>query len=218
MYEFKKHKPNGTCLLIDNHPIFGGFAKSNEFDVDGYRVAGPQGSINCFLPGPTTGDADDYWHELGLPDEFQFAQLGGGDPSIKFPKATSSAMYVAEQCATIGYYFRNPLTNGEGVWVKDIWDDNLKRAPWPEAVKKELLVFRDRKVQYRDDKDEPAWLDSITYGDFVTQTMGLSPEVLSYITPIMGVTGLAASSMPGVARFPGRKRDFAAPLRKGRTS
>jgi spermidine dehydrogenase len=211
MYELKKRRPNGTCLLIDNHPIFGGFAKSNEFDVDGYRLSGAQASINFILPGPPSGDADDYWHELGLPDHFQFAEREGGDPSIVFPLATSSAMYWAEQCATIGYYFQNPLTNGKGVWVKNIWDDNLRRAPWPESLKTGLLAFRDRKAQYREDKDEPAWLDSITYADFVTQVMGLSAEVLSYITPIMGIVGqspqvsaYAARTFPGVARFPGR--------------
>ena len=209
LYEFQKRKPHGTCLLIDNHPIFGGFAKSNEFDVDGYRVMGAQASMNFLLPGPATGGSDDYWHELGLPDQFQFAQQAGGDRSIKFPKSTSAAMYFAEQCATIGYYFQNSLTNGKGVWVKNIWDDNLKRAPWPEPLKLELLAFRNRKTQYRDDKEEPAWLDSMTYADFVTQVMGLSSEVLSYITPCMvgqspQVSAYSASlyGLPGVTRSP----------------
>ena len=40
LYEFQKRKPHGKYLMLDNHLIFGGFAKSNESDVDGYRVAG----------------------------------------------------------------------------------------------------------------------------------------------------------------------------------
>jgi spermidine dehydrogenase len=32
-YEFQKAKPQGRCLVLDNHPIFGGEAKQNEFDV-----------------------------------------------------------------------------------------------------------------------------------------------------------------------------------------
>ena len=37
----------GTCLLLDNHPIFGGEAKENEFDVDGVRqeLADPLGEL-----------------------------------------------------------------------------------------------------------------------------------------------------------------------------
>src|SRR5215472_5035797 len=33
-----------TCLVLDNHPIFGGEAKRNEFLVDGHRLIGHQGS------------------------------------------------------------------------------------------------------------------------------------------------------------------------------
>ncbi|HEY7391437.1 MAG TPA: NAD(P)-binding protein [Bryobacteraceae bacterium] len=33
-----------TCLVLDNHPVFGGEAKRNEFIVDGHRLVGHQGS------------------------------------------------------------------------------------------------------------------------------------------------------------------------------
>src|SRR5437879_5310848 len=42
-YEFKKHKsPKQTCLILENHPIFGGEARQNEFLVNGYRLIAPQ--------------------------------------------------------------------------------------------------------------------------------------------------------------------------------
>jgi spermidine dehydrogenase len=43
---YKFHKQFGDskkCLILENHPVFGGEAKQNEFDVDGYRLYGPQG-------------------------------------------------------------------------------------------------------------------------------------------------------------------------------
>jgi spermidine dehydrogenase len=101
--------------------------------------------------------------------------------------------------------------NSKGVWVKNIWDDNLDRAPWPEPHKRKLLAFRDLKIYHGNDKDESAWLDTITYADYVTQVMGVSADVLPYITPVMGLQGLspqvsayAASTFPGVGRFSGR--------------
>jgi len=206
LHEFKKRKPQGTCLLIDNHPIFGGFAKSNEFDVDGYRIAGPQASINFGLPKTAEDRVKEYWDDLGLPDQFRFAQRDGGDPSIVFPRATSAPLYFGEQCATVGYYFQNSLTHGKGVWVKDIWNGDLQRAPWPEPLKKGLLALRDRKVQYKGDKD--AWLDTMTFADFVTREMGLSPEVLSYVTdglfasgPQISAYAAHAYGLPGLGRF-----------------
>ncbi len=208
-YEFQKHRPDGKCLLLDNNSIFGGFAKSNEFAVDGYRIAGAQASINFLLPKATDVRGANYWQELGLPDQFQFAQPESGDPSIVFPKATSGPFYYGEQSATVGYFFQNSLTQGKGVWVKNIWDGDLQRAPWPDTFKKELLALRDRRPQLKHDKSD-AWLDRITFGDLVTKVMGLSSEVLPYVTPIMGIAGhsakvsayAAAGLIPGVDRFP----------------
>jgi spermidine dehydrogenase len=213
MYEVQTRKPGGTCLLIDNHPIFGGFAKSNEFDVDGYRVKGPQGSVDFTLPGPLRdGPADEYWRALGLPDHLEFARLHGGNPAITFPKSTVAGMYWSEPRASIGYFFQNSLTGGKGVWVKDIWQDDLQRAPWPEPYKQALLTFRNSKKQYKPDNKEAAWLDTISYADFITKVMGLSPDVLSYITPITDVIGSPQVSayaarrdlLPGASHFPGR--------------
>src|ERR1700687_2308519 len=36
--------PGKSCLIIENHPIFGGEAKQNEFEVDGKRLIAHQGS------------------------------------------------------------------------------------------------------------------------------------------------------------------------------
>ena len=208
LYDFHKRKANGKCLLLDNHPIFGGFAKSNEFDVGGYRIAGPQASINFFLPAATDGPLHDNWHELGLPDQFQFARPESCDSTIVFPKSTSGPLYFGEQSATVGYFFQNAMTQGKGTWVKDIWNGDLQRAPWPESFKEDLRALRDRWPRLKHDERD-AWLDRITFGDLVTKVMGLSPQVLSYVTPIMGIAGhsanvsayAAANLVPGLDRF-----------------
>lgn len=208
-YEFQKRRPDGKCLLLDNSSIFGGFAKSNEFAVDGYRIAAPQASINFRMPKATDVRGADLWHELGLPMQFQFARPEGGDPSIVFPKATSGPFYFGEQSATVGYFFQNSLTQGKGTWVKDIWDGDLQRAPWPDSFKKELLALRDRRPKLKNDASD-AWLDRITFADLVTKVMGLSPQVLPYVVPIMGIAGhsakvsayATAGVIPGLDRFP----------------
>src|ERR1700689_642241 len=43
-YEFHKARPNSRCLVLDNHPVFGGEAKQNQLVVDGVMLTGPQGS------------------------------------------------------------------------------------------------------------------------------------------------------------------------------
>src|SRR6202050_2903026 len=51
---------NCKCLVLDNHPIFGGEAKGNEFEVQGHRLMGPQGSAVSFAQEPKSFISDFY--------------------------------------------------------------------------------------------------------------------------------------------------------------
>lgn len=43
---FQKNAATGqTCLILENHLIFGGEARENEFLVDGHRLIAPQGRM-----------------------------------------------------------------------------------------------------------------------------------------------------------------------------
>src|SRR4029078_11669253 len=53
-YEVTTHG-RGNCLLLDNHAMWGGEAKRNEFLVDGSRLIGPQGSNQCGVWGSGRG-------------------------------------------------------------------------------------------------------------------------------------------------------------------
>ena len=59
-YHFNRLNPSGRVLILDNHPIFGGEAKRNDFNVDGYHISGPQGSNDFGIP-TTNGGPDDYF-------------------------------------------------------------------------------------------------------------------------------------------------------------
>ena len=41
-----------NCLVLENHPIFGGEAKQNDFDVEGQRLSAHQGSAVFWIPYP----------------------------------------------------------------------------------------------------------------------------------------------------------------------
>src|SRR3546814_13484738 len=86
-YEFSKRAGSGrTCLLLENHPIVGGEAKQNKFDVDGRRLTAPQGSNGAlllkegFVRGSYDGDLydvyTDYYREHGIPSHFQLHKNG----------------------------------------------------------------------------------------------------------------------------------------------
>lgn len=156
------------------------------------------------LPGNPAERDNDYWTELGLPDHFHFVERSSGNPEIKFPKSTSAPLYLGEQTATVGYYFKDRDKSGK--WVNNIWRDDLARAPWSQSFKDGLFALRHQKLRGKPDDSEALRLDGITFSDYATNELKVPSEVLSYITQGMCVTGpqisaYAARSLPGLMRF-----------------
>jgi len=200
LHAFRKEHPRGTCLLLDNQELFGGYAKANEFDIDGHRLAGAQASLNFVLPKAPEDRGAGIWADLGLPNEFRFAEREDGKSDITFAASSSGPLYVGEQSATVGYFF------GEKGWVKDIWQDDLRRAPWPPAMKEALLTLRERKRGGPPVGQEAMRLDGMTFADFATKELKATPEALNYITQGMCITGpqisaYGARALPGLSRF-----------------
>ena len=61
---FQKYK-GGRVLVINNHPIFGGEAKRNQFLVDGQRLTAHQGSA-IFLVPKKGGYTDQFYDMIGM--------------------------------------------------------------------------------------------------------------------------------------------------------
>src|SRR4051812_29763738 len=62
------------CLVLENHPIFGGEARQNEFVIgqeQEHQIA-PQGSNDFGVPRAGSGWQSDLWDELKMPREFAF--------------------------------------------------------------------------------------------------------------------------------------------------
>jgi spermidine dehydrogenase len=199
LHAFRKEHPKGTCLVLDNQEIFGGYAKGNEFEIDGYRLAGAQASLNFVLPQLPEDRGAELWADLGLPREFAFAERDDGNRAITFAASTSGPLYHGEQSANVGYFF------GDRGWVKDIWQDELRRAPFPEATKQALLAMRARKRAGAVSADEAARLDAMSFADFATRELKATPEALAYITQGMCITGPQISAY-GARSFPGLER------------
>src|SRR3989475_2092245 len=79
---FQKYK-SGGCLVIDDHPIFGGEAKRNEFLVDGQRLTAHQGSAIFLVPGKG-GYTDRFYEMIGM-DRSAFAYQTWRGPSPEMP-------------------------------------------------------------------------------------------------------------------------------------
>src|SRR5436190_128547 len=79
---------NRTCLVLENHAIFGGEARRNEFLVDGQRLIAHQGSAMFFPPLPGTFLAD-FYQSIGI-DRWQFPYQTWSGKDAEIPLGRTS--------------------------------------------------------------------------------------------------------------------------------
>lgn len=205
---FQRHAPRSrTCLVLDNHPIFGGEAKRNEFIVDGQRLMAHQGSAACFPPLPGSF-LQEFYDSIGVNwRDFQYQQWAGSQPAMKL----ETAPYPVGG-KTSGFFFGAKFGHPEGVWVMDPWGKRLQGTPIPDQSRKELLNMReaDRKpfsehrFQPKEHGDAASrHLDSITLEEHLMETYGLSRQTIrTFLSPISGGgSGLGADALSAYCEY-----------------
>ena len=183
-------KPDAKILMLDNHAIFGGEAKQNEFDVDGYRLWGPQGSSGTVFtknPKRLPISVHRMWSKFDLPERFEHQEIEGTEKDILIPEDVWGPMHARWEDADLGWFFQD---HG---WIRNPWSNQFEGAPISDELKRDYLAMElYRQPPRRDDWRQ--WLDGMTYQDFVLNEMKLSSAVLDYLNPLMAAmgTGLGA--------------------------
>ena len=186
-YQFhKEHGDTGKCLMLENHPVFGGEAKQNEFEVDGYRIYGPQGSNDFGVPGKDDqSQIAEIYRVTGLPFEFDFVAEDPQISTVRTPLEHFYGMYWEEERYDTGYFMGE---TAETPWIVNPRTDDLARMPWSEGFKEEMnRVFADVE-EYYSGEDLDRWLDSMSYKELLEDVMGYSPEVTEYFDPILAIS------------------------------
>jgi len=178
---FFQKRRTGTCVVLDNHAIFGGEAKRNEFSVDGQTVVAHQGSA-IFLVPQQGGYTDSVYNLIGM-DRSSFEYQA----CAEMPLAHSPY----EEPHNYGFYFGSPFGQRPGVWVLDPWGRQLDGAPLSDAVKAEWLRTRTvinpgpRPVTEGDTISRQ--LDGITLEDHLMAQHQVSREtVRTFLSPVEG--------------------------------
>src|SRR5579884_536154 len=166
-----------SCLVIDNHPVFGGEARRNEFVVEGQRLTAPQGSDHFQVPYPYSFIARFYdlvgidWHK------FKYQTWANSSPEIPLGR-TFEAMP-----SPVGYFFGTKFGQNPGKWIIDPWKKRFEGAPIPTVMKNELLEWRNKSrdsaglpFEYPGDTTSRR-LDSITLEEHLME-QGLSRETI----------------------------------------
>jgi spermidine dehydrogenase len=181
---FQKSK-GGRCLVIDNHPIFGGEAKRNEFLVDGHRLVAHQGSA-IFLVPKKGGYTDRFYEMIGMDRSvLEYQRWGGPSPEM----VLSQSPYAEPR--NYGFYFGPRFGKRPGVWVIDPWGRKLEGAPLSDAVKADLLRWRtapdDGQVPETEGDVVSRQLDTITLEEHLMARRRISREtVRDFLSPVEG--------------------------------
>ena len=181
---FFQKKRGGQCLVLDNHAIFGGEARRNEFKVDGQTVVAHQASA-IFLVPKKGGYTDAFYNLIGM-DRSAFEY----QTCAEMPLAHSPY----DEPANYGFYFGPQFGQRPGrggVWVMDPWGRHLDGAPLSEEVKADLLRSRTaadpgpRPVTEGDAISRQ--LDSITLEEHLMARHHISREtVRTFLSPVAG--------------------------------
>jgi spermidine dehydrogenase len=181
---FQKYK-DGRAIVIDNHPIFGGEAKRNEFLVDGQRLTAHQGSA-IFLVPKKGGYTSQFYDMIGM-DRSSFNYQTWRGPLPEMP--LSHSPYDTPR--NYGFYFTPQFTGQTGMWVMDPWRRELEGAPISATERAELLRWGANRVPFPGPQTEgdaiSRQLDSITLEDHLTARYNISREtVRKFLSPVEG--------------------------------
>jgi spermidine dehydrogenase len=193
-----------TCLVLDNHPIFGGEAKRNEFLVDGHRLVAHQGSAFYPVPYPRSFIAR-FYQSIGLErPRLEYQKWGGSASEMPL----SRTPYLSGG-ATSGFYFGAKFGKPQGMWLIDPWGKKLEGAPISGQARAELLRYQGLEGEAR--TQPPRYpgdaisrhLDSITLEDHLMEKHGISRETIrTFLSPVEGGGyGLGPDALSGYTAY-----------------
>jgi spermidine dehydrogenase len=195
--------PNATTLVLDNHPIFGGEAKQNEFDVDGQRLVAHQGSAIYFAQYPRSFLAQ-FYDSIGLKEpHLDYQKWGGVGPEMPIGRTPydSAGMSTGQY----GFWFGAQFGPKPGIWQIDPVGKKFANAPVSEGRKKELLRWYSGAAAQPAAFTPPKYegdaisrhLDSVTLEEHYMHQYNLSRDFIrTFLSPDLGGgSGLGADAL-----------------------
>src|SRR5271166_1412142 len=195
-----------NCLVLDNHPIFGGEAKGNEFVVDGHRLLAHQGSAVYFVQYPHSF-LSNFYDSIGLRiPKLNYQSWAGSSREMQLSKTPYDM--VGSEPETYGFYFGSKFGQKPGMWLVDPWGKKLEGAPISSTARAELLrwrkgpAFPEKRPQFHGDPISRE-LDQITLEDHMIEQYGISRETIrTFLSPVEGGgSGLGPDALSAYADY-----------------
>jgi spermidine dehydrogenase len=183
--------PGKTCLVLENHPIFGGEAKQNEFLVDGKRLFAHQGSAIYFVPYPHSFIGR-FYNSIGLhAPKLEYQKWAGHGPAMAIGRTPYESAGLSR--GQYGFWFGAKFGNKTGMWLIDPLGKKMEGAPISETTRNELQRFFSGAARtpfeppkYEGDEISRR-LDAISIEQHLADRYGLSIETIrTFLAPVEG--------------------------------
>jgi spermidine dehydrogenase len=182
-----------TVLILENHPIFGGEAKQNEFQVDGRRLIAHQGSAIYLVPYPHSFIAR-FYESIGLhAPKLRYQKWAGTKPEMVLGRTPYDSVGLSR--GQYGFWFGSQFGQTGGMWLLDPVGKELQGAPVGDNARKELQRWFSGKAaeearfelpQYEGDAASRR-LDAISLEQHYIDHFGLSRETIrTFLSPVEG--------------------------------
>jgi len=203
LFFLRQARPNARCLVLENHAIFGGEAKQNDFEVDGQRITAHQGSAIYFVPYPRSF-LEQFYESIGLKEPQLDYQKWGG-PGAEMTIGRTPYDSAGMSTGQYGFWFGAQLGQKRGMWQMDPIGRNFADAPVSVATRRELLRWYSGRASQTAPFSSPKYegdgvsryLDSITLEEHHMRQYGLSREFIrTFLSPDLGGgSGLGADAL-----------------------
>jgi spermidine dehydrogenase len=185
--------PKATVLILENHSIFGGEAKQNEFLVDGKKLVAHQGSAIYQVPYPHSFIAR-FYDSIGLhTPQLNYQKWAGSEPAMTLGRTPYDSEGLGR--GQYGFWFGEKFGHKDGSWLIDPVGKEMRGTPVAENSRKELLRWFSGKAAEEAKFDRPKYegdaasrkLDAISLEQHYIDHFGMSSDTIrTFLSPVEG--------------------------------
>jgi spermidine dehydrogenase len=193
LFFLRQAGPSMTCLILENHPIFGGEAKQNEFEIDGKRIIGHQGSAIYLVPYPRSFIAR-FYDSIGLhAPKLTYQKWAGSGPEMALGRTPYDSAGMGR--GQYGLWFGAKFGQKPGMWLIDPVGKKMEGAPVSAQARRELYRWFSGAAADASKFDPPQYegdepsrkLDAISLEQHMMERYGLSRETIrTFLSPVEG--------------------------------